>query len=215
MVAEPRLTLYHAPMSRSVRVRWCLEEMGLPHHLERLGAITPETRGDVGGADYRAVHPLQKVPALKDGETVILESLAMLEYLAAKHGPTPLALSPDEADYGRYLEWLHFGEATMAMSVNLTLAHSTLLPEAHRSAGMLKWARSEVDKQLKLLAERGLEDGARSFLAGDRLTLADMSLGYMLFLLKIVKQFDGAPEPVRRYFDRLREIESWKRASAD
>jgi len=214
MVPEPRLTLYHAPMSRSVRVRWCLEEMGLPHHLERLGAITADTRGDVGGADYRAVHPLQKVPALKDGETVILESLAMLEFLAAKHGPTPLAVTPDEADFGRYLEWLHFGEATMAMSVNLTLAHSTLLPEAHRNSAMLKWARGEVDKQLKLLAERGLVDG-RAFLAGDRLTLADMSVGYMLYLLKIVKQFDGAPEAVRSYFDRLRAIDSWKRASAD
>jgi glutathione S-transferase len=214
MVPEPRLTLYHAPMSRSVRVRWCLEEMALPHHLERLGAITPQTRGDVGGADYRAVHPLQKVPALKDGETVILESLAMLEYLAAKHGPTPLAVTPDEADFGRYLEWLHFGEATMAMSVNLTLAHSTLLPEAHRNAGMLKWARGEVDKQLKLLAERGLADD-RAFLAGGRLTLADMSVGYMLYLLKIVKQFDGAPEPVRAYFDRLRAFDSWTRASAD
>jgi glutathione S-transferase len=215
MAADSHLTLYHAPMSRSVRVRWCLEEMGTPHTVEHLGPITGEVRGNVGGDAYRAIHPLQKVPALKDGDDVMLESVAMLEYLTAKYGPTPLVVTPDEPDFGRYLEWLHFGEATMSMSVNLVLAHTALLPEAHRNPALAKWARAEVDKQLKLLSERGLEGGARTYLAGDRLTLADMSLGYMLLLLKIVKQFDGAPEPVRAYFDRLRQLDSWKRATAD
>ena len=211
MSAQPRLTLYHAPMSRSVRVRWCLEEMNLPYELER-----PNFKhGDVGGAAFKAVNPLQKIPALKDGDTIQLESLANCEYLAHRYGPTPLVLGPDEVDFGRYLEWVQFGEATMSMGVNLTLAHTTLLPEDQRSPGLAKWARGQVDKQLQVLAERGLEGGAREFLAGGRLTLADMSVGYMLYLLKIVKQFDGAPGEVRLYFDRLRGIESWKRASAD
>lgn len=210
MVPEPRYTLFHAPMSRSVRVRWLLEEMGLPHTLERVEF----TRGDVGGAAYKAVNPLQKVPAFKDGDVVILESLAINEYVLAKNAPSPLAVTTDEEDFPRYLEWSQFGEATMSMAVNLTLAHALLLPEAQRNAGMLKWARAQVDKQLALIAERGLADGRR-FLAAGRLTAADMSVGYMLYLLKIVKQFDGAPEPVREYFDRLRQLESWKRASAD
>ncbi|MEQ8404906.1 MAG: glutathione S-transferase family protein [Oceanicaulis sp.] len=210
MVPEARYTLFHAPMSRSVRVRWLLEELGLPYALERVEF----TRGNVGGDAYRQVNPLQKVPAFKDGETVILESLAINEYILAKNAPSPLAVTPDEADFARYLEWSQFGEATMSMAVNLTLAHSALLPEAHRNAGLLKWAREAVDKQLAALAERGLS-GGRDFLAGGRLTAADMSVGYILYLLKIVKQFDGAPDPVRAYFDRLRQLESWKRASAD
>ncbi|MFP4519896.1 MAG: glutathione S-transferase family protein [Oceanicaulis sp.] len=210
MVPEARYTLYHAPMSRSVRVRWLLEETGLPYSLERVEF----TRGDVGGAAFRAVNPLQKVPAFRDGETVILESLAINEYVLAKNAPSPLAVTPDEEDFARYLEWTQFGEATMSMAVNLTLAHAALLPEEHRNAGMLKWARAQVYKQLDVIAERGL-GGRRDFLAAGRLTAADMSVGYMLYLLKIVKQFDGAPEPVRAYFDRLRQLESWKRASAD
>ena len=210
MVPEARYTLFHAPMSRSVRVRWLLEEMGLPYQLERVEF----TRGDVGGAAYRAVNPLQKVPAFKDGDLVILESLAINEYILAKNGPSSLAVTADEEDFAPYLEWTQFGEATMSMAVNLTLAHSALLPEAQRNPGMLKWARAQVDKQLALIAERGLS-GGRDYLAADRLTAADMSVGYMLYLLKIVKQFDGAPEPVRAYFDRLRALESWKRASAD
>jgi glutathione S-transferase len=211
MAAQPHFTLYHAPISRSVRPRWCLEEMGLPYDIERPNF----QHGDVGGEAFKAVNPLQKVPALKDGETVLLESLAICEYLAHRYGPTPLIVKPDEADYARYLEWKYFGEATMAIGVNLTLAHTFLLPEAQRSPAIAKWARAQVDKQLAALAERGLEKGARPFLAGERLTLADMSVGYMLFLLKVVKQFDGAPDAVRAYFDRLREFESWKRATAD
>lgn len=210
MTAVPTLTLYHAPMSRSVRARWCLEEMGLPYAVER-----PEFKhGNVGGEAFKAVNPLQKIPALKDGDTVLLESLAICEYLAGRYGPTSLVVAPGEDDYPRYLEWFQFGEATMAMGVNMTLAHTSLLPEERRNPHLAKWARAQVDRHLEVIGERGLADGRR-FLAGDRLTLADMSIGYMLFLLKIVKQFDGAPAAVRGYFDRLREIESWKRASAD
>lgn len=209
-MAEPRFTLFHAPNSRSVRPRWALEEMGLPYRLERVEF----TRGDVGGEAFRAINPLQKVPAFKDGDTVILESLAIVEYLITRYGPTPLAVAPDESDYGRYLEWMHFGEATMAMAVNLTLAHTVLLPEAHRDPKVAAWARNQVDHQLAALDKRGLADG-RAYLAADRFTAADISLGYMLFLLKIVKQFDGAPDGVRAYFDRLRERPAWVAASAD
>lgn len=213
-MSEPQITLFHAPMSRSVRVRWCLEEMGLPHTVENLGPITGDQRGNMGGDAYRAVNPLQKIPAMKDGDVIMLESVAMVEYLVTKYGPTELAVTPDEPDYARYLEWMHFCEGTMAMAVNLTLAHNVLLPEAQRNPGLAKWARSEVDKQLKLIAERGLGEG-REFLAAGRFTAADISIGYILYLLKVVKQFDGAPEPVRAYFDRLRDRPAWQRASAD
>lgn len=213
-MSQPQLTLYHAPMSRSVRVRWCLEEMGLPYTLERVEPITPQSRGNLGGEALKAVSPLQKVPVLKDGEATMLESVAMVDYLVTKYGPTELAVRPDEADYARYLEWLHFAEGAMSMAVNLTLAHGVFLPEDKRNPALFQWARAELDKLLALLGERGFEDG-REFLAGGRLTGADIAIGYLLFLLKIVKQFDGAPENVRVYFDRLRAREAWKTASAD
>jgi glutathione S-transferase len=211
MTDTANLTLYHGAMSRSIRVRWCLEEMGLPYTLER-----PDFKhGNVGGEAYKVVHPLQKIPALKDGDQTLFESVAICEYLAHRYGPTDLVVKPQEADFGRYLEWLHFGEASMSMPVNLILAHTLLLPEERRNPGLAAWARQTVDKQLALVAERGLDGGKRSYLAGERLTLADMSLIYMLYLLKITKQFDTAPQAVSDYFNRLRQVESWQRASAD
>jgi len=209
-MTKPDIVLFHAPMSRSLRPRWVLEEMGIPYALER-----PEfDRGNVGGAAYKAVNPLQKVPALKDGDTIILESLAMAQYLAETYGPCPLTIKSDEPDFARYLEWLYFGEATMCTAVNLTLAHSFLLPEAQRNPALARWGKAEFLKHCQLLEERGL-GGGREWLAGNRLTLADISIVYMLYLMKIVKQFDGVPEKVNTYFKRVTALESWQRASAD
>ena len=208
-MADYDFTLYHAPMTRSIRPRWALEEMGLDYAMERVAF----TRGDVGGEEFRQVNPMQKIPAFKDGDQVILESNAIVQYLVTKYGPTELNVTPDEADYAGYLEWVHFGEATMSMGVNLLLAHTTLLPEKHRNAGLAEWAQGEVDKHLNMIAERGLK--GHDYLAADRFTAADISVVYMLYLLKIIKRFDSAPDSVAAYFKRVTAREAWRTASAD
>ncbi|MGY6532656.1 glutathione S-transferase family protein [Glycocaulis sp.] len=209
MSHDSSLILFHAPMTRSIRARWAMEEMGLDYRLERVAF----DRGNVGGEEFRKIHPLQKIPALKDGETVVLESVAIVEYLINRYGPTPLRVDPSEPDYPRYLEWLHYAEGSMGMPVSLLLAHTTLLPEAQRNAGIAKWAKMEVDKHLQLIATRGLE--GREFLASDRFTAADISVGYLLYLLKIIRQLKDAPEPVLAYWERLTAMESWQKASAE
>ena len=209
MSHDSSLILFHAPMTRSIRARWAMEEMGLDYRLERVAF----DRGNVGGEEFRKIHPLQKIPALKDGETVVLESVAIVEYLINRYGPTPLRVDPSEPDYPRYLEWLHYAEGSMGMPVSLLLAHTTLLPEAQRNAGIAKWSKMEVDKHLQLIATRGLE--GREFLASDRFTAADISVGYLLYLLKIIRQLKDAPEPVLAYWERLTAMESWQKASAE
>lgn len=209
MSHDSSLILFHAPMTRSIRARWAMEEMGLDYRLERVAF----DRGNVGGEEFRKIHPLQKIPALKDGETVVLESVAIVEYLINRYGPTPLRVDPSEPDYPRYLEWLHYAEGSMGMPVSLLLAHTTLLPEAQRNAGIAKWAKMEVDKHLQLIATRGLE--GREFLASDRFTAADISVGYLLYLLKIIRQLKDAPAPVLAYWERLTAMESWQKASAE
>ncbi len=207
---DPDIVLYHGPRSRSIRVRWMLEEMGLAYRLERVDF----THGNVGGAAYRAVNPLQKVPALEVDGAVMLESLAMVEFLGRRFGPTDLVVGPDEPEFARYLEWLHYGEATLSMAMNLALAHSFLLPEDKRNAGLARWAKGELAKHLDHIAVRGLGEG-RKWVAAGRFTAADMSLGYMLFLMKLLRLIDEAPAEVRAYWERLIAREAWRRASAD
>ena len=199
--------LYHAPRTRSVRVRWLLEEMGVDYELEAVKFDRPPA----GDEAYGQIHPLRKLPALRDGDTVVIESIAILQYLLARHGPSPLDVRPDEADFGRYLQWLHFGEAGMLMPVQLLMAHTVMLPEDKRDPKLAAWGRMEVDKLLDMLAVHAVGD--RDFVAADRFTAADISLGYMLYLLKLIRQFGDAPEPLKAYFARLTGRPAWAVAS--
>lgn len=203
------LTLYHAPYSRSVRVRWLMEEMGLDYEIAPVALV----HGDAGGAEYARINPIQKIPSLIDGDETILESVAIMQYLMARYGPTELAVKPDDPAFGRYLQFLHFGEAGLSMGVNLMLGHLVLLPEEKRNPAMARWAEGEVKKALKLVE---LTLGDHDYLAADRFTAADISVGYMLLLLKLMKRFNVVAGPATRdYWPRLKERAAWKAAMAD
>jgi len=208
MVEQTGLHLYHAPRTRSIRVRWLLEEMGLPYTLETV-AFAQRPAGDEA---YAEVHPLRKVPALADKGRVMFESVAILQYIMGRYGPTDLDVGPQEEEYDLFLQWLHFGESGLIMPVTLLLAHTMLLPEKARNPLIAKSAKTDTVKALKMLADHGLE--GRDYLAGGRFTAADISVGYMLFLLKIIKQFDDAPDAVKAYFSRLTARPGWIAASA-
>lgn len=208
MSRTPEFTLYHAPRTRSIRVRWLLEEMGLPYKISHVQFASRPA----GDETYAEINPLRKVPSFTDGDTTVLESLAIMQYVLGRYGPSPLEVTPDEADYGRYLQWLHFGESGMMMPVSMLLAHTALLPEQHRDANMAAWAKAETDKLLTCLGEHAVGD--REFIAADRFTAADISIAYMCFLLKIIRQFGSAPDNLKAYFKGLTQRETWKIASA-
>lgn len=209
MTDAPDLVLYHGTNSRSLRARWMLEEMGLPYRLEPVAF----DRRPIGDEAYGKIHPLRKVPVLRDGSDLVRDSIAIMEYLAARHGPTDLVLDPGEAEYGRFLEYLQFGESGMLMPLNLVVAHTALLPEDQRNPSLAKWGRMECDKLLEYIETTGLADG-RDYLAGGRFTAADISVGYSVYLLKILRQFDRSATGVDAWFKRITARDAWKRASA-
>lgn len=209
MTDTPRLALYHGPNSRSIRARWMLEEMGLPYVLK---PVAFDAR-PIGDAAYEAIHPLRKVPVLDDDGNLVRDSVAIMQYLASRHGPTDLVVGPEEADFGRFLEFLQFGEAGMLMPLNLVVAHTALLPEDQRNSALARWGRMECDKLLKYIENTGLADG-REYLAAGRFTAADISVGYSVYLLKILRQFDKSAEGVDAWFKRITARDAWKRASA-
>ncbi|WP_339738923.1 glutathione S-transferase family protein [uncultured Maricaulis sp.] len=208
MPRQPDLTLFHAPQTRSIRVRWLLEEMQLPYHLHTVQFATRPA----GDENYALIHPLRKIPALQDGEEIVLDSIAIMQYLLGRYGPSRLEIAPDESDFGRYLHWLNFGESGMTMAVSLLLAHTQLLPEEKRDPNLAAWARYETGKLLGFASEHGIAD--REFIAGDRFTAADISMIYMFYLLKLIRQFGDAPENLKAYFDRMTARESWAVASS-
>ena len=94
------ITVHHLNNSRSQRILWLLEELGLEYEIKK---YQRDPKSMLAPAELRAVHPLGKSPVIGDGDTVVAESGAIVEYIVAKHGGGRLALGPDHPDFAAYL----------------------------------------------------------------------------------------------------------------
>lgn len=198
------IQLYHCADARSFRALWALEELKLPYQLHLL-PFPPRVREP----SYLDANPLGTIPLLIDGDARLTESAAIVQYLAVKYGPTPLAVGPEEADYGAWLNWLHFGEATLTFPQTLVLRYRMLEPPERRlpqaADDYAQWFHSRLRH-----VERALGD--REWLVADRFTMADISVGYALLLAKSLKIDDGFPTQVAAYWQRLKAREGFGRA---
>jgi glutathione S-transferase len=199
------ITLHHCVSARSFRPLWTLEELGLPYALRML-PFPPR----VHAKTYLQENPLGTIPLMVDGDTRMTESAAICQYLCARHGgDTPLQLGAAEPDYGAFLNYLHFGEATLTFPQTLVLRYGLFEPDERRQPQVAqdyaKWFLARL---------RGVEarlDG-REFLAGGRFTVADVSVGYALMLASLIRLAPQFPERVRGYWQRLQEREAFQRA---
>lgn len=198
------IMLYHCTAARSFRPLWALEELGLAYDLKML-PFPPRALAK----EYLALNPLGTIPLLIDGDVRMTESAAILQYLAARHGPTPLAVGVEERDYGAYLNWLSFGEATLTFPQALVLRYSKFEPEERRSPQVAtdyaKWFFG------RLRAVEAAVAGSETLCAG-RFTVADISVGYALLLadrIGLARDFGPA---VAAYWRRLRERDGFCRA---
>src|SRR5947208_15676912 len=113
---------------RGFRVIWLLEEMGLGYQLRPVDLLA----GVEEDAEFLAVNPAGFIPAIQDGEVTMVESIAIMEYLMARYGPTPLAPAPHDAAFPAYQQFLHLGEAGLAASIYFVNGARTLAPDAER-----------------------------------------------------------------------------------
>ena len=113
---------------RGFRVVWLLEEMGLPYRLRPVDLLA----GVEKDAEYLAINPAGFIPAIQDGDVTMVESIAIMEYLMARYGPTPLAPDPHDPAFPAYQQFLHLGEAGLAASMYFVVVSRHLAPEAER-----------------------------------------------------------------------------------
>lgn len=200
------LTLYHCWSARSFRALWTLEELGIPYRLEML-PFPPR----VLKPEYLEINPLGTIPFLVDGETRMTESAAICQYLVTRYGPSPLAVAVDELGYGAFLNFLHQGEATLTFPQTLVLRYTQLEPPARRvpqaADDYARWFLA----RLRMIATR-LE--TNDFLAADRFTAADISVGYALMLAHYTGLADYFAPSVMRYWERLQQRAGFKSARA-
>jgi glutathione S-transferase len=103
------ITVHHLNNSRSQRILWLLEELGLPYEVKRYQR-DPQTM--LAPPELRAVHPLGKSPVISDGEITLAESGAIVEYLASRYGNEVLVPKANTPEYVQYIYWLHFAEGS-------------------------------------------------------------------------------------------------------
>lgn len=198
------LKLIHFPQSRSLRVLWTLYELGVDAEID----ARPFDLSQLKEREYRLLNPLGKAPVFLDGDKRIVESVAIMEYIANKYADGRLARNPQDDDYAEYLQWLHFGEAGMGGYVNMLIAQTALLPEERRIPVMKKWAEKETVNCLNFIEQHLDEDG---YILDD-FSLADISIVYCLFLLKVTRNGGLLGEKTNAYFKRATAREAWKRA---
>jgi glutathione S-transferase len=189
---------------RGFRVVWLLEEMGIPYRLRPVDLLA----GVEKDAEFLAINPAGFIPAIQDGDVTMVESIAIMEYLMGRYGPTQLAPGPRDPAFPAYQQFLHLGEAGLAASIYFVVGARNFAPEAERQNWSAGQAREVFDSRLGLVTRQL----ARSpYLAGDTFTAADISVTYALELAQRAGGVTLA-EPERAYVARTGAREAYKRA---
>ena len=164
------ITVHHLNDSRSQRILWLLEELGIPYEIQRYQR-NKQTR--LAPPELKAIHPLGKSPVITDNGRVIIESGAIIDYLIRRHGNGHLQPDPSIAAYDDYVQWLHFAEGSAMLPFLLKLYVSMLGdaggPLSPRIESEIANHMSYIDQSL----------AGRDYLLGSDLTGADIQMSFV------------------------------------
>jgi glutathione S-transferase len=168
------IKLHFAPNSRAGRIVWLLEELGLDYDINKMAFHPRDLKSD----DHRARHPLGRVPVIEDGDVMLYESGAIIEYILERHGNGGLKPASDAPEYPAYLQWFHYCEGMVMPPVNTIVVQTVLLPPERRDEKVLGQAQRLLTKALDPVDE-ALE--GKDYLIGD-FSAADVMLGHAVFM---------------------------------
>lgn len=196
------ITLYGE--GRGFRVAWLLEELGLPYHMRPVDLLS----GLENDSEFLAINPGGFIPAIVDGDTVMVESIAIMEYLLARYGSNQLAPTVDDPSFPAYQQFLHMGEAGLAGPINAIVATHILASETERENRTTEWALDIFKSRLGLVTG---QIARAPYIAGERFTAADISVTYALqFAQRTIGFAFGAVE--LDYIARTTDRDSYRRA---
>jgi glutathione S-transferase len=195
------ITLWFAPRTRAVRVRWLLEELGLPHELRRVEFQRPERA-------FTQDTPLGKLPVIEDDGVVICESGAIVEYVLERYGAGRLAPPIGSRLRGPFLQWMHFAEATAFPPLGVIVWHAVYQGDADANPGAIAGARERADASFAFL-EREL--GTKDHLLG-AFSAADVMMGFTLLAARLLGVLDGRYPGLGAYLERLERRPAFQRA---
>jgi len=196
------IKLYHAPLTRSVRIYWLLEELGIPYELE-----TVAFRAD--RLPFGQSTPAGKLPAIQDGDLTMFESGAILEYILERYGNGRLAPPSGSPLRGQYLQWVHFAEATAFPPLGNIAWHVLFKKDAQAVPTPIADYRSLAEAALQVV-ESALS--RREYLLESGFSGADIMMGFTLECAKWLGALSDRFPNAIGYLERLEARPAFQKA---
>lgn len=187
------IKLYHAQRTRSIRIVWLLEELGIPYQLATVAFNLPRH-------SFEQNTPSGKFPVIEDGTLTMCESGAIVEYLIDTYGKGQLAPGIGTSERGIYLQWIHFAEATVLPPISDVSRHTFFLPETARIPQVAEDGRVRALNALNIL-ERALV--GKQYLVGNQFSGADIMMGYSVMAARMLGLIDEEQPNIGAYWERL------------
>ena len=196
------LKVHHLNNSRSQRILWLLEELGTPYEIVHYQRLAPLP---IAPPELKQIHPLGKSPVITDGNTVVAESGAIVEYLLEKCGNGRMRPAAGTPDHVAYLQWMHYAEGSAMLPVMLKL-YASRLGEAAKP--LEPRIQDEIERHFAYL---DAELGGRDHFVGDSLSAADVQLCFVIQAAKLLHGLAKFPN-LARFVERMQERPAYRRA---
>lgn len=188
------MRLYHVRKSRSERVTWLCEEIGVPIEI-----INVDMRNQP--PELQALNPSHTVPLLVDGDHAITESIAALMYIAALHSPTSLSIGPGESGYADYLQFMVLGEAGLLAPLDALIRTTFKAPEGEKENFTTRAIIDKLKGRAKILDQKLQQS---DYLAANRFTAADISVAFAVGVaINMLGLKDIYPDSVIAHYQRM------------
>lgn len=189
------LKLHFAPNSRAGRIVWLLEELGLEYEINKMAFHPKDLKSD----EHRGRHPLGRVPVLEDGDLLLWESGAIVEYILERYENGGLKPPVDDPRWPKYQQWFHYCEGMVMPPVNTIIVQTILLPPERRDETALKQAQKLLSRSLGPVDE-ALE--GQEYLIGD-FSAADIMLGHACFMSHRLGCVSDEMTNLKAYVERI------------
>ncbi|GLH81672.1 glutathione S-transferase [Bradyrhizobium sp. SSBR45G] len=201
------LTVHHLGKSQSERIVWLCEELEIPYELKH---YTRDAKTILAPAEYKALHAIGAAPVITDGELLLAESGAIVEYITATYGQGRLRPGAGDPNFAPFLYWFHFANGTLQAAMGRVMILNRLnLPDDNPVLGAM---RRRLDLAFASVETRC---GEADYLAGDALTTADIMTVFSLTTMRYFLPYDLAPFPnIRSYLARIGARPAYQRAMA-
>ena len=198
------LKVHFVAGTRSGRVVWLLEELGLEYEVN----IMPFTKEGLKSPEHRSRHALGRVPVLDDDDISIFESGAIIDYVLERHKNGGLKPNSDAPEFPFYLQWYHYCEGMVMPPMNQIVVQTILLPPDRRDEAVLNQAKKLLSKALAPVNDAL---AGKDYLIGD-FSAADLMLGHSCFMANRLGCVTDDMQNIKDYVARINARPAFQKA---